>query len=673
MAKALKITGIILLIMIILIGCGIFYLVKYVDPNQFKDDISNAIYQKTGRQLNIQGDLSWSFFPWVGFRVNNIELNDAPGFGNKPFASAKKIDISIKVMPLLRGKVAVNNIELDSLYVNLIKNKQGESNWSDIGKTNVNTANNKAPATANNKNTTDFNFSIANLTVVNGQINWQDQQKQQSYSLSKVYINGDNIGTSEVFPLTISATVNGKQLPKPISFSFDGQFNISSDLNSIAMNQLDLKLDNLELEGNISAKNLNSNPSYQGDLHLSPLDLRQLLQDFNAKLPAMRDKDALEKVTADLAFNGDKKDLSVKPFNLVLDDTTFSGNLDVKNLSQPAIDFKLNADQLNLDNYMAPKASANNSSNNSKSSNSSGANTDTPINLPIDLLRLLNVQGNIQLGQLVVSNLHVSNVSVDINANKGIIQLAPITMNLYEGTATASTSLNVQSNTPKYKFVVNASKVQAEPLINDFMNKDFITGTANLSANLSTQGNSVNALTAALDGNSKFGFINGVLKGVNVEYQLAQAKALLKKQAPPSAPSNKTTPFGNASGTATINNGVISNNDFILINPGFTANGKGIVNLVQQTINYQLRLTSTKVEGIEGYTIPVNITGSMNSPSVGLDTNDILQQVVNKEKQKLVQQAKQKAQQEAQKKVEQTLGKHIKSKDVSKALGNLFG
>lgn len=678
MAKAFKIIGIILLILILLIGAGIFAIVHFVDPNKFKSDINNAVYEKTGRHLTIQGNLSWSFFPWVGFKVNNVQLSNAAGFSDKPFASAKKIDISLSVMPLLTGNIDVNNIELDSLQVNLSKNAKGISNWADLASKHADAAS----ATSDNAKATEtpstdskpgsLDFSIANLTVVNGDINYNDQQQNKSYNISKIYINGSNIGTKDVFPLTFSATIAAGEIAKPITFSVDGQYNIPPDLSTVAINQLDIKLDSLELQGDISAKDLQTNPSFQGDIHLTPLDLRTFLTDFKIKLPAMKKEDALENVTADIAFNGNTKNISLKPFNIGLDDSKLTGNVDVKNLKDPSINFKLSLNQLNIDDYLPPKAKASKSStgsSNASGNTSSASKADTPINLPTNMLRGLKLNGSLQISQLVVSNLHVSNVNANLNANAGKIKLAPVTMELYEGNADATTNLDVSSNTPRYQFTLNANKIQAEPFINDLMDKDFITGTANLSANLTTNGTTVNTLINRLDGNSKFNFSNGVIKGINVEYQLAKAKALLKKQSPPAEPASKNTPFGSATGTININNGVANNNDLLITNQAFTGKGKGTVNLNSQNIDYLLNLTTDKVPELKDYRIPIQIKGALTSPSISLDTNDILQQIVNQQKKVLVQKAKQ----DAKKQVNKEVSKYLKNKDVSKALGNLFG
>jgi AsmA protein len=683
MAKVLKITGIVILVLIMLIGIGIFSLVHFVDPNKFKNQIDKAVYDTTGHHLTINGNVSWSFFPWLGFKVTDIELSNASGFGDKPFAKANKIDISLQVMPLLSGKIDVSNIELDGLQINLQRNVSGVGNWTDFStKASISPTSQAQPVsttakvdpnipTTSNNGQNTLDFSIANLTIVNGQVNFEDLKSNQHYTIKNLYINGSNVGTEQVFPLTISAVIDEKNFPKPLNVSLSGQYNITNTLSSVAINQIDVHLNDLEMQGDISVSDVNTKPRFQGDFHLTPVNLRTTLQQFSIELPVMKKTDALTKISTDMAFNGNMDGVSIKPLSIDVDNSKLSGNLEIKNFAKPQINFKLNVNQFNVDNYLpaktpAPKNAAASAANTAATTPKS---TDTPINLPTDLLRTLNVRGQITIDQLMVSGLHISNLNSTLNATQGVIKLTPITLDLYEGNATANAILNVQTAIPAYQFAMTTSKIQIEPFVNDLMNKDFVSGTANLSANLSTNGNTVNTLIGRLDGNSRFQLSNGLIKGINIKYQLDNAKALLNKQTPPAKAKDNDTPFGNLSGTININNGVATNNDLSLTNPAFTASGKGTADLNKQTINYQLNLTTTKLDELKGYRIPLTITGPLTKPAVNLNTNDILQQIVDAQKQRLMNQAKQRAATELQ----QQAGKYVSNKQISKALDNLFG
>lgn len=679
MAKALKIIGIIVLVLIILLGAGIFSIIHFVDPNKFKDEISTAVYDHTGRRLSINGNLSWSFFPWLGFKVNQVDLSNASGFGSKPFAEAKKIDISLRVMPLLSGHVEVSNIELDGLSVNLMKNSAGQTNWHDFSSaTSKNPTSNAQPVSASANSPAaqtatenNVNFSIANLTIVNGSINWDDQQTKQQYTVSNIYVNGSNVGTQKVFPLTIAANVKSTALPKPVKLTLNGQYNINNDLNGLAINQIEIGVNELKIKGDVSVNNLSSTTKFQGDLNVDSLNLKKFLANFAITPPKMRKNDALENISTDLAFNGNKNEISIKPLNISVDKSKLSGNLDIKNFSSPAVTFKLAIDKLNVDDYLAPKPKKVDSKTNTQTAAVPAASikTDTPINLPIAMLRQLNLDGSLAINQFIISGLHLSSFSSTLTAKQGLIKLSPIKVDLYEGNATANANLNVQGSTPAYQLSMNINKIQIEPFLNDLMDKDFLTGTANLAASMTTDGNSVNTLISRLDGNSKFDISKGLIKGVNIDYQLDRAKTMLKKQPAPAKPKANTTPFGDLSGTIQINNGVATNNDLTLTNPAFVAKGKGKADLNQQTLDYEMDLTTTKVDELNGYRVPIDIKGPLTAPSINLDTDDILQQIIQQQKKQLQSKAKQRAKSE----LEKHIGEHVNNKHLNQALDKLFG
>ena len=53
-----------------------------VDPNDFRDDIGQAVKKQTGRDLTIEGDLKLSVIPWLGVEVGRASLSNAPGLGD---------------------------------------------------------------------------------------------------------------------------------------------------------------------------------------------------------------------------------------------------------------------------------------------------------------------------------------------------------------------------------------------------------------------------------------------------------------------------------------------------------------------------------------------------------------------------------------------------------------
>jgi AsmA protein len=75
----------ILLSLIIIIVIILAALPFVIDPNDYRDEIVEAVEKQTGRKLTIDGELKLSVFPWVGIEIGKMALGNAQGFGDNPF------------------------------------------------------------------------------------------------------------------------------------------------------------------------------------------------------------------------------------------------------------------------------------------------------------------------------------------------------------------------------------------------------------------------------------------------------------------------------------------------------------------------------------------------------------------------------------------------------------
>jgi AsmA protein len=616
-----------------------------------------------------------------------VQLSNAPGFGNTPFAKVKHVDVSVALLPILTGNIQIKNIGIDGLSLNLARNKTGGTNWDDLTQKAAEkntTAPVAAPATttnhsANTANTENkdtkpqsLNFTIANLTIVNSELTWTDQQSNQSYKLGNFYINGSDVGTEQLFPLTISFDINGQNFATPIKFSFNGNFNINNELTSVAVNSADLSVNNIELQGDLSFERKNEKLTYQGDLQLAPFNINKVAAQFKIDLPKFANKNAFHKIGADLAFNGTENSLVISPFNITVDSTNLNGNLSIKNFAKPKINFKLTGNQFNLDNYVPVSTTSTSSANNSPVSStdlvkSSGAEHTTysteKINLPVELLRNLELNGNITLAEFIAKNVHMNNINAAFLANGGILKIAPFKMNLYEGTALVNTTIDVTGAIPRYQFSADLNKVQGGALLADMLGKDFVSGTANFSQTITTQGDNVKTLVNNLNGNLSFAFTQGVLKGININYEIARAKALLDKKSAPRAPSDNNTSFGKITGTVKVINGMATNDDLFIDNESFKGHGKGTANLNSQQLDYQIKFNAEQIAELKGYQIPLMIHGPFDHISVKANISSIVQQVLREQAKKAINDAL---------KIQASKSPQGGS-DLQKALGSLLG
>ena len=121
-----------LLIVALFIVAALVAATIYIDPNDYKDEITAAVAKHTGRTLNIDGDIELSVFPWIGLELNKVSLDNPKGFTDKQFAAMGRLNIKAAFLPLLKLQVRIRTIELIGLNVSAEILADGKSNWDEL-------------------------------------------------------------------------------------------------------------------------------------------------------------------------------------------------------------------------------------------------------------------------------------------------------------------------------------------------------------------------------------------------------------------------------------------------------------------------------------------------------------------------------------------------------------
>lgn len=122
-----------LLVLVVLLVGGVLSLPFLIDLNTYQDQYKPHIEDALNRKVQLQ-DIRLTIWPRIGARVAGFTVLDDPAFGSDPFASLSSLDVGVKLMPLLSGKVEVEEITLHNPVITVIKNKNGVLNASTIGR-----------------------------------------------------------------------------------------------------------------------------------------------------------------------------------------------------------------------------------------------------------------------------------------------------------------------------------------------------------------------------------------------------------------------------------------------------------------------------------------------------------------------------------------------------------
>ena len=376
-----------------------------------------------------------------------------------------------------------------------------------------------------------------------------------------------------------------------------------------------------------------------------------------------------------------QQQLTLSDMTLALNEFEIGGMIQVRDFAKPALKFNLSSPELDVDALLAeqPKQEKTTVSQQEKENKPA---EDTRIELPMQTLRDLDIDGNLKIAKLKAQNLNLSDVDMTLKAKQGIVSIKPLQMNAYDGKVESNVAIDVRDEVPKYGISKSIKKLKVGDLLRDYSGEDFISGSLTAEANLTTRGEWVSELKKASNGTMQLKFLDGALSGFNLRHAIDTAKARVSGKKPPPDKPQKTD-FSSLTVSGEIRNGVFFSDDLDLQAPLLRVGGEGKANLNNETIDYLVnaKLVGT-LEGQEGETsdelagleIPVGIKGPFDSAKIDVQLDEMLKSKVDAEKERLksdIEEQKQelKKQLEAEKKAlaESKKREAEKKKEVEKA------
>jgi len=434
-------------------------------------------------------------------------------------------------------------------------------------------------------------------------------------------------------------------LDRPIrvafSASFDKQpFSLKGNVGPIGKMlgkgaiPLDLSVRALEqvtvgLKGNIVDPA--TQPYLELTINVSPFSPRKLLAAMGKTLPiSTSDPAVLNRVSLKAGIKGDSKNVSVSDGVLDVDESKVNCLIKIGSFAKPMVAFDMDIDQIDLDRYLPSAGQKETGKKETNAVNPKGAKkTD------YSMLRRLSLNGTMHIGKLKVKNAKIERIHLTITGEKGIFNIQPFTMALYQGDVSGSGMFSVQKDVPRTNIQLELNNVQAGPLFMDVSKKDFLEGILKAQINFIMNGDDAVAIKRTLNGNGDLLFNDGAIKGVDLDAMIHNTKAafgLAEKggKAPRTDFSQLHVPFS-------AKNGMVSTDNTALVSPLIRLTVSGDADLINELLNFRLepKLVGTfKGQGDakdrSGLIVPVLVAGSFSSPKFSPDLEGMVKQEIEK-------------------------------------------
>ncbi len=651
MRKSMRVIAVVVAVLA-LIGVVLALVVPHLlDPNAYKDRFSAMVKERTGHTLTIGGDIKLSVFPWVALELGSVQLSNAPGFGATPLAQAQHASVRIKLWPLLHKQVQIDKISVDGLRMQLARNAGGQVNWQGLV---VSGGDKTAPDTAAAAGSSLAVMEVGGIELRNASLVWDDRRAGSAYRISDINVQTGRFIPGKSFAVSIGGAIadglnaplyriqlNSTVTADPAKQSYQlhktrlelglpqgGTVTLSSDIDldlakqNLIMPAIDLDAYGLKLTGKLQGSRILDQPDLRGEFLLAQFSPRELMKALDKTLPKSADSAVLSKASARFSVRAGRDQIVLKPVSLTLDDSTVNGELSIRNFAQPQYGFALDVDAIDVDRYLPTPVEA-------QAGTPATAAAAAP--WPVATLRALNLDGSLHIGRLQAYRLRSTDVRVTVKSRDGVLRIQPASAQLYQGSYQGDVEIDTRAAVPRIALNESLKSVQIGALLKDLQGDAArLSGTGDLSARLHGAGVDPAALRRNLNGSMQFAFKDGAIRGFNLAAKIRQAKAALKGQTAAAASYPDKTDFSELTGTATITDGVVRNNDLQGKSPFMRVAGAGQADLGARDLDYLLKVVLVKtgagqggagLEELNGITVPVRISGPFAQLSYRVDLN----------------------------------------------------
>jgi AsmA protein len=488
-------------------------------------------------------------------------------------------------------------------------------------------------------------LDIDSLTVNNARVEYNDEQTGKQFSAESIQLSTGPVHDSTNIPVKATAFLGTNQpvlrvrteltgelrieralqrykledmklsgelagdplQGKTMTFSAQGQLLLDKAANIAEWTGIKISANQLRALGELKANDLDKTPQISGGISIAQFDLAKFVDSIGQKLPAMGDG-SLSKVELVSRVAATPSSIAFDNINLKLDDSSFSGRIAVEDFAKQSLRAVLKADTFNVDRYLPPKSEKAANATQVRQAEVASTEADamagagsTPLPdkpsktawsterlLPVERLAKLDVDADLTFGQLTLDKLPIQNATLKATGQGGLLTLTNLSGELYNGGFEAKGTLDVRPSAPVLNLQTKLNRVPAEKILESQGKNPPVKGLVTLTSNVTSSGNSQQALIDTLNGNASFVINNGVLLNANLEQQLCKGIATLNRKTLSGEPRGKDTPFQELKGNLTFRNGIASNPDLKVRIPGMTVNGDGDIDLRVLGMDYRV-------------------------------------------------------------------------------------
>jgi len=633
------------IVRLVLIGAvvSIALLLLFPPTGLIKNHLAKSIGAAIGRTVTI-GDLRLKLRPKLEAEFDQVTVSNPPGMAERDVFRAETIKTNVDLLPLLKGRVRMNRLDLIKPVFALEEGADGTRNWV-FDTTAAQAPASTAAAPAETDTATPLvpaAFSLPpDSTISDGALTFQSARTGAQRSATAI----NSVQTLD--PLSGALASKGSLSAGGETVAFDasvGDFNaVIGGTSSTLKANVDSRPLRASLDGDA---NFSAAAEFAGSVTASSPSLVDLARWFGSDVTS---SGAPLRGSLDGKIKATTRDLTFTEADVMVDTTSgrFDGTLDLGGV-RPKLAGTLASEHIDLGRATGvqarstlaptpqtdfeplvtpsweqllndldalekgPQAAAV-----AEAERSAGASplstpgwSEQPFNLKA--LQALDLDLLVNAAAITYGALDLKQGRLKAGITEGVLDATLEELAVGAGKAVGTFNIDSRASPPRATVQLTMTDVAAEPIVTELTGKPLLTGQSNVEITASAAGQNQSQLTSTLDGKANFRMGQGALRGFDVR------RMIFEWWKSWSFDLSAKTGFTKLEAQYDIKKGIMRSEPGLAMGGSeVEINSAGTVNVPKKKLNQEIRVKA--IPPPTAFPIPIKISGDWAKPSIGID------------------------------------------------------
>ena len=563
-----------------------------------RDPINDYVSEKTGRYFAINGDLRVSLGRITDITLRQVRFDNPDWASNDMMATADVIVLSVDLLPLLTGRVVLDNLTLQGGEVNLERSKDGKRNWT-LAKSDDSSA--EPP-------------EIRKLTIRNSLIRYKDPAYEVNL---QAQVNTDD--KDPLLPMRINLSGSYKKSPVTATASTGSVLSLQ-DSAALFPAKVDGSIGKTSIKIDGTLSDLLKGGVIDADLSIAGNDLSRLYPIIPVVLPSTPPY----RITGQLKRNGTV--YRYEDFDGVIGKSDIRGTASYTAGAPPMLQMNLHSKQLDLADLgpligLKPREKGKPAAAQTTQDAADESTRKVLPNQPFSLERLnaMNADVTLQAGKILrPDDVALEDMRFHLLVNNGVLVLQPLEFGFSGGKIAANIKLDARQDPIATEAEIDLRNAKLQKLLPDSKLRAGI-GTVGAQIRLKGKGNTVAAMLATADGEASMAMSGGEFSGLLLEAININGAGIIKYL----ALGDKSLPNRCSAASFDVKNGVATSRAMVFDTAISNIQGDGVIDFKNEHLDIRLD-SKPKKKSLFVARTPIHVEGPFSNPGYSLEAGPLL-------------------------------------------------